>query len=174
MRLSSTEAERRVRDGVYSDKPSCYFYRAMGPLKKQQQKTKRKDGCFELLLYCYRAMGPLMKRKKKRKSKAVVLNAIVSFILSESEYYELSAVQRIAQLIERQTEKPGAILTCVRAPRCGKGFFSQSQLSVQTLLRCLYSPPCAIAGISICAHVKNPQHWQPYHCLGTRQYCTHR
>ena len=25
-------------------------------------------------------------------------------------------------------------------PQCGKGFFFQSQLSVQTLLRCLYSP----------------------------------
>ena len=25
-------------------------------------------------------------------------------------------------------------------PRCGKGFFSQSQLSVQTLLQCTYSP----------------------------------
>ena len=25
-------------------------------------------------------------------------------------------------------------------PQCGKGFFSQSQLSVQTLLRCSYSP----------------------------------
>ena len=30
-------------------------------------------------------------------------------------------------------------------PRCGKGFFSQSQLSVQTLLRCPY--------ISVCNHV---------------------
>ena len=29
-------------------------------------------------------------------------------------------------------------------PRCGKGFFSQSQLSEQTLLRCPYIP-CAIA-----------------------------
>ena len=27
-------------------------------------------------------------------------------------------------------------------PWCGKGFFSQSQLSVQTLLQCLYTPMC--------------------------------
>ena len=27
-------------------------------------------------------------------------------------------------------------------PRSGKGFFSQSQLSVQTLLRCPYTPVC--------------------------------
>ena len=43
-------------------------------------------------------------------------------------------------------------------PRCGKGVFSQSQLSVQTLLRYPYTPPppCAIACVYICAHVKDP------------------
>ena len=45
-------------------------------------------------------------------------------------------------------------------PRCGKRFFSQSQLSVQILLRCPCSPPhplpCAIACIYTCADVKNP------------------
>ena len=41
-------------------------------------------------------------------------------------------------------------------PRCGKGFFSQSQLSVQTLLRVSVHPPCAIGCINICAHVKDP------------------
>ena len=40
-------------------------------------------------------------------------------------------------------------------PRCGKGFFSQSRLSVQTLLRCR-TRPCAIACIYICMHVKDP------------------
>ena len=39
-------------------------------------------------------------------------------------------------------------------PRCGKGFFSQSQLSVQTLT-CVRVPPCAIACIYISAHVKD-------------------
>ena len=39
-------------------------------------------------------------------------------------------------------------------PRCGKGFFSQSQLSVQTLLH-VRTPPCAIAFINICAHVRD-------------------
>ena len=34
-------------------------------------------------------------------------------------------------------------------------------------------PPCAIACINICAHVKNPKHWQPYHCLDERKYYTH-
>ena len=40
-------------------------------------------------------------------------------------------------------------------PRCGKGFFSQSQLSVQTLYD-VRTPPCAIAYLCICAHVKDP------------------
>ena len=26
-------------------------------------------------------------------------------------------------------------------------------------------PSCAIACIDICAHVKDPKHWQPYLCL---------
>ena len=39
--------------------------------------------------------------------------------------------------------------------RCGKGVFSQSQLSVQTLLRCPHIP-CAIARFNIRAHVKDP------------------
>ena len=44
----------------------------------------------------------------------------------------------------------------------GAAFFSQSQLSVQ--------PQCALACIKICAHVKSPKHWQPYHCLDTRKH----
>ena len=40
-------------------------------------------------------------------------------------------------------------------PRCGKEFFSQGQRSVQTLT-CVRTPPCAIACINICAHVKDP------------------
>ena len=39
----------------------------------------------------------------------------------------------IAQLIERPTEKPGAILSRVRVPGAARDFFSQSQLPVQTL-----------------------------------------
>ena len=42
-------------------------------------------------------------------------------------------------------------------PRCGKGFFSLNQLSVQTLLRCPHAPaPCAVTCVYICAHVKDP------------------
>ena len=36
-------------------------------------------------------------------------------------------------------------------PRCGKGFFSQSQLSVQTLLRCPYTPVCNRMHLHLCA-----------------------
>ena len=40
-------------------------------------------------------------------------------------------------------------------PLCGKGFFSQSQLSVR-LFYGVSTPPCAIACFYICAHVKDP------------------
>ena len=59
----------------------------------------------------------------------------------------------VAQLVrasDRHAADAGSI------PRCGKGSYSQSQLSVQTLLRCPYTPACAIACIYICAHVKDP------------------
>ena len=38
----------------------------------------------------------------------------------------------IAQLVERPTEKPGAILTRDRVPGAARDFISQSQLSVHT------------------------------------------
>ena len=48
-------------------------------------------------------------------------------------------------------------------PRCGKGFFSLSQLSVRTdSLTCVRAPPCAIACINICAS------WSP--CQGLVDY----
>ena len=40
-------------------------------------------------------------------------------------------------------------------PQCCKGLFSRSQLSVKTLT-CVCTPPCAVACINICAHVKDP------------------
>ena len=81
----------------------------------------------------------------------------------------------MAQLVERSTEKPGAILIRVRVPDAARDF-SGSQLSAQTLSRCPYSLLCAIARVNISAHVKNPRHWQPYQCLDTRRqaYCTRR
>ena len=63
----------------------------------------------------------------------------------------------IAQLVERATEKPGAILTRVRVSGAARDFY-QSQLLAQTLLRRPYSPPCAIACINLSAHFKNPKH----------------
>ena len=41
-------------------------------------------------------------------------------------------------------------------PWCSKGFFFQSQLSVQTLLRACHTQPCAITCIDICVHIKDP------------------
>ena len=46
----------------------------------------------------------------------------------------------MSQLLQRRTEKPGAILTWVRIPSAARDFYPYSQLSMQTLLRCPYSP----------------------------------
>ena len=44
---------------------------------------------------------------------------------------------------------------------------------MRTLLGCPYSPRVqSQALINICAHVKNPQHWQQYRSLDTRKYYT--
>ena len=60
------------------------------------------------------------------------------------------------------------------SPPCGKGCFTSPGINFQCrLLQCLSSPQCAITCINICAHIKNPKPWQPYHCLDTQQYYTH-
>ena len=44
-------------------------------------------------------------------------------------------------MVERRTEKPGAIRTRVRFPDVAKDLFSfSSQISVHTFLQCSYSP----------------------------------
>ena len=58
------------------------------------------------------------------------------------------------------------------SPRCGKGCFSQSQLSVQTLLRCPYSPRVQSHASTSVRTLKIPKRWQPCHCLDTRKYST--
>ena len=57
----------------------------------------------------------------------------------------------VAQLTEHRTGTPP---TRVRFPGAVRDFSSKS-ISVQTLLRRPYNPPRAIAGIYICAHVKD-------------------
>ena len=54
----------------------------------------------------------------------------------------------VGRALDRHGADAGSI------PRCGKGFFSPSQLSVLTL-HGVRTPPCAIACIYICAHVKD-------------------
>ena len=81
----------------------------------------------------------------------------------------------VAQWVERSTERPGAILTRVRVPvrqgTYGKGFFSQSQLSVQTLFRHPFSP-CMQSHASTCVRKLTVPNIG-IHCLDTRKYCTH-
>ena len=41
-------------------------------------------------------------------------------------------------------------------------FLPESASSADSLTVSL-QPPCAIACTNVCAHVKNPKHWEPYH-----------
>jgi len=76
----------------------------------------------------------------------------------------------IAQWVEHRTEKPGRHNTDAGSiPLCGNGFFSpKSQLSVQTLLRCLYSPSVrsqALSSVSTQQMLNTDDH--TYRCLDT-------
>ena len=83
--------------------------------------------------------------------------------------YCAKAQRWVSQRVQRPTETPDAILTRVLVPGVARDFSP----TVRTLLGCPYSPLCAVACISSCAHVRNSKHGQPYHCLDTRKYCTH-
>ena len=70
---------------------------------------------------------------------------------------------RIAQLVQRLTEKPGTILTHVQVPGAARdfsprvGFYSRLCYGVHTA--------------PVCGHMHHST--QPHHCLDTRTYCTH-
>ena len=79
----------------------------------------------------------------------------------------------IAQRVDHPTGKPGAILMCRFESQVWQGTFLPEPASSADSLMVSAQPPCAIACINICAHVKNLKHWQPYHCLDRQKYCTH-
>ena len=54
-------------------------------------------------------------------------------------------VPQNGRALDRHAADAGSI------PRCGKGFFSQSQLSVQTLFRCLYTSVRNRVHLHLCA-----------------------
>ena len=66
----------------------------------------------------------------------------------------------ITQWVERPTEKPGGSSSRFLFPRIN--FQCRLSYGVRT------APVCNIVCINICAHVKDPKHWQPYHCLEER------
>ena len=80
---------------------------------------------------------------------------------------EERATSSVGRESDRHAAEAGSI------PLCGEGFFSQGQRPVQTFLFVSVQPSCAIACITICTHVKDPKHWQPYLCSNTRKYRTH-
>ena len=93
--------------------------------------------------------------------------------LWQSSVSNTSRATGMVQLVERPTEKPGAILTRIRIPDSARFLcccccFLPESTQLQTPLKVSAQLPCAIACINICAHVTNPEHWLPYHCLDTQ------
>ena len=76
----------------------------------------------------------------------------------------------VAQLEQHWTVMP---LRQLPLPGVARIFLSASTFSADSLMKST-QPSCAIPGINICAYVKDPKHWQPYHCLDTRKYRLHR
>ena len=72
-----------------------------------------------------------------------------------------SSVGRVSEWKARHNTDAGL------SPPCGMGFFPKVNFQCR-LLQCLYSPPCSVACINICVHIKNPQQqrWQTYHLFG--------
>ena len=83
------------------------------------------------------------------------------------KYQTCIGLCHVAQLAVRRIEKPGAIRTRVRVSGAAKGFSSQSQLTMQTLLRCSHRPPYAIVCIGISRARYKSLLWQPCHCVDT-------
>ena len=63
---------------------------------------------------------------------------------------QIFVVAGTAQLVEHLIEKNRCNANGRLSPQCGKEFFSQSQLSVQTLFTVSAEPPGAIPCINIC------------------------
>ena len=74
----------------------------------------------------------------------------------------------VAQSVERRSDTP---LTQVQLPGAARDFLPESTFSAHSLTVSA-QPSCAAACTNISAHVKDPKHWQPYHCLETGKYCT--
>jgi len=72
----------------------------------------------------------------------------------------------ITQLVERGTEKPGAILTRVRFPVAARDFLSNFSAVCVAIS---YSPRVQSHVSRYVCKILNSKHWHPHHCLDTRK-----
>ena len=72
-----------------------------------------------------------------------------------------------AQLVEHWMEKLSTTLTQVWFPSVAMHFSPTGNF--QCRLSYSVQSPCVVTCINICAHVKSPQHWQPYQCPNTNK-----
>ena len=79
----------------------------------------------------------------------VVVNTTTSYVVFDVVvvvvYYEGLGCSSVGKVSDRHAADSGLI------PRCGKGFSSQSQLSVQTLSLCPYTQVCNRIHLYLCA-----------------------
>ena len=66
----------------------------------------------------------------------------------------------------------GMLLMQIQVPAVAEDFHPELTFSTNSFTVFL-KPLCAIACINMCALIKNPKPWQPYHCLDTWKYSTH-
>ena len=83
-----------------------------------------------------------------------VLSSVFLFLFSVLLLYFPLAVTKwgcgsVGSVSDRHAADAGSI------PRCGKGFFFRSQLSLQTLLRYLYTPVCNRMHLHLCARLRS-------------------
>ena len=93
---------------------------------------------------------------------------LVILILKHVFWFEHDGVTRsVGRAWDRHAANAGSI------PPCGKGFLSKSQLSVQTLLRCPYSPRVQPHALTSVWTWKIPSNGSlTFNCLDTRTYRT--
>ena len=88
-------------------------------------------------------------------------------------YFIILTVMRIAPLVDHLIQKPRRSIELGLSPWCSKGLFSQSHLSVQTSLQCLYSPHVQSHALRSVHAWFTPQTLAAIPLLDTRKYCTH-
>ena len=87
-------------------------------------------------------------------------------------YFIILTVMRIAPLVDHLIQKPRRSIELGLSPWCSKGLFSQSHLSVQTPLQCMYSPHMQSHALRS-VHALNPPNTGSHTIVWTHESTAH-